>query len=219
VKLETLHAAIVVLAKQHNPAILHPSFLSSEGIVPVEWEIDETPVSTPVFAMVKYKNRVVFTVQENRFQVEQGEPDDDIAKSPLPELTLKYTEKLPHVEYHAVGINFKGFIEHSDPQTAIMKRFLKPSVAEFDDKCPEASAFRFVYSLDSTRFRLSFDSGKVKSTDNTNERSGVMVDANYHVDLDLNNIQEEIKKATSLYSEHYSHFVKATKCLLAMEIS
>ena len=218
-KLETLHVSIVVLAKQHNPAILHPSFLSSQGIVPVEWEIDDTPVSTPVFAMVKYKNKIVFTVQENRFQVGQDEPDDDMAKSTLPELTRKYTEKLPHVEYQAVGINFKGFIEHKDPQTAIMKRFLKPSVAEFDDKSPEASSFRFVYSLDSTRLRLSFDSGKIKSPDNTNERSGVMVDANYHVDLDLNNIQEGISRATSLYSDHYSHFVKATKCLLAMEVS
>ena len=169
--------------------------------------------------MVKYKNKIVFTVQENRFQVGQDEPDDDIAKSPLPELTRKYTEKLPHVEYQAVGINFKGFIEHKDPQTAIMRRFLKPSVAEFDDKSPEASSFRFLYSLDSTRLRLSFDSGKIKSPDNTSERSGLMVDANYHVDLGLNNIQEGISRATSLYSDHYSHFVKATKCLLAMEVS
>lgn len=217
-KLETLHSAIVVLAKQHNPAILHPSFLSSEGIVPAEWEIDETPVSTPVFAMVKYKNRVVFTVQENRFQVEQGEPDEDVAKSPLAELTLKYTEKLPHVEYHAVGINFKGFIEHGDAQAVIMERFLKPGVAEFADKHPEASAFRFVYELNDARFRLSFDSGKVKSADKTDERSGVMVDGNYHVDLHVDNVQEEMKRATSLYCEHYSHFFKATRSVLGMEI-
>lgn len=218
-KLETLHAAIVVLAKQHNPAILHPSFLRSEGIVPVDWELGDTPVSTPVFAMVKYKNRVAFTVQENRFQVEQSEPIDDISKSPLPGLALKYTQKLPHVEYHAVGINFKGFIEHSEPEAAIMKRFLKPGVAEFDDNRPDASAFRFVYSLDTIRLRLSFDSGKIKAGDDTNERSGVMVDANYHADLDSNNIQEGLNRATSLYSEHYRHFVKAAKCLLAMEIS
>lgn len=216
-KLEILNTSVVVLAKHHNPTILHPSFLSSEGIVPSDWEVAEPPVSTPVFAMVKYKNGIVFNVEENRFQVRRDELKDDVGESQLPALACKYVQKLPHVKYQAVGINFKGFIECADPETLVMGRFLKPGIADFNGAHPEASGFRFVYQLDDVRLRLSFDSGKVKRADSENERSGILIDANYHMDLAGRNIHQEIERATSLYSVHYNHFTKATRSILALE--
>lgn len=218
-KLEILNTSVVVLAKHHNPTILHPSFLTSEGIVPSDWEVAEPPVSTPVFAMVKYKNGIVFNVDENRFQVRRDEIKDNVRESQLPALACKYVKKLPHVKYQAVGINFKGFIECADPETLIMNRFLKPGIADFNGARPEASGFRFVYQLDDVRLRLSFDSGKVKRADSENERSGILIDANYHTDLAEHNIHQEIEKATSLYSEHYKHFIRANESILAQEVS
>jgi hypothetical protein len=217
VKFEILNASVVVLAKHHNPTILHPSFLSSEGIVPSGWEIAEPPVSTPVFAMVKYKNGIVFNVDENKFQVGQNEPKDDIGESQVPALACKYVQKLPHVRYQAVGINFKGFIERAKPERLVMDRFLKPGIADFDGKHPEASGFRFVYHLDHVRWRLSFDSGKVKVPPSEHERNGILIDANYHTDLAGHNVHQEIEAATSLYAEHYNHFIKATQSILALE--
>ena len=217
-KLEILNTSVVVLAKHHNPTILHPSFLTSEEIVPSDWEIAEPPVSTPVFAMVKYKNGIVFNVEQNRFQVRRDELKDGGAESKLPILASKYVQKLLHVKYQAVGINFKGFIEYADPETLVMDRFLKPGTADFSGARPEASGFRFVYQLDNVRFRLSFDSGKVKRADSDSERSGILIDANYHMDLAGHNIHHEIERATSLYSEHYKHFIRATKSILALEI-
>jgi len=217
VKLEILNTSVVVLAKHHNPTILHPSFLSSEAIVPSDWEVAEQPVSTPVFAMVKYKNGIIFNVEENRFQVRRDELKDDVAKSQLPVLACKYVQKLPHVKYQAVGINFKGFIECADPEILVMDHFLKPGIADFKGAHPEASGFRFVYNLDNVRLRLSFDSGKVKRAEDENERSGILIDANYHIDLAGNNIPQEIERATALYSVHYNHFTKATRSILALE--
>lgn len=216
-KLEILNASVVVLAKHHNPTILHPSFLVSEGIVPKEWELSERPVSTPVFAMVKYKNSIVFNVDENKFLVRQEELKNDVGKSQIPVLACKYVKKLPHVKYQSVGINFKGFIECTDPEKLIMNRFLKPGVADFDGAHPEASGFRFVYRFDDVRLRLSFDSGKVKRAENENERTGILIDSNYHMDLSGNNIQQEIERATSLYSVHYDHFTKAIRSILSLE--
>jgi len=220
VKLEILNSSVVVLAKHHNPTILHPSFLSSEGIVPSDWEIAEPPVSTPVFAMVKYKNGIILSVEENRFQVRREEMQEDVEKSQLPVLACKYVQKLPHVKYQAVGINFKGFIECDTPEALVMDRFLKPGIANFNDTHPEASGFRFVYKLDDVRLRLSFDSGKIKRADSENERSGILIDANYHMDLaGHDNINRQIEKATSLYSGHYNHFNKATGSILSLEDS
>jgi len=218
VKLEILNTSVVVLAKQHNPTILHPTFLSSEGIVPSDWEIaDEKPVSTPVFAMVKYKNGIVFTVEENRFQVRQEELKDDIRKSFLPVLACKYVQKLPYVKYQAVGINFKGFIECDEPERIVMNRFLKPCTADFNNKHPKASGFRFVYDLNDVRLRLSFDTGKVKRAEDKNERTGIVIDANYHMDLAGKSIDQEIESATSLYAEHHDHFIQTIRTILALE--
>jgi hypothetical protein len=211
--------SVVVLAKHHNPTILHPSFLASEGIVPQDWDLSEPPVSTPVFAMVKYKNNIVFNVDENRFQIRQEDPKNDIAKSQIPVLVCKYVKKLPHVKYQSVGINFNGFIECTDPEKFIMNRFLKPGIADFNGAHPEASGFRFVYRFDDVRLRLSFDSGKVRRSEKENERTGILVDSNYHSDLAGNDIYQEIEKATFLYSVHYDHFTKAIRCILSLEDS
>jgi len=217
VKLDILNTSIVVLAKQHNPTILHPTFLSSEGIVPSDWEVAEPPVSTPVFAAVKYKNGIVFIVEENKFQVRRDELKDDVGESLLPVLARKYVQKLPHVKYQAVGINFKGFIECAEPERIVMNLFLKPGIADFNGIQPEASGFRFVYRIDDIRLRLSFDSGKVKRADSENERNGMLVDANYHIDLGGHNIHQEIECATSLYAEHYDHFIQTARTILALE--
>lgn len=218
-KIEILNINVVVSAKHHNPTILHPSFLSSEAIVPSDWEVAEPPVSTPVFGMVKYKNGIVFNVMENRFQVGQEELKDEVGESQVPALACKYVQKLPHVKYESVGINFKGFIEWADPEILVMDRFLKPGIADFNGAHPKASGFRFVYQLDDVRLRLTFDSGKVKHAESENERNGILIDANYHMDLAGNNIHQEIERATSLYSVHYNHFIKAIRSILALEDS
>lgn len=216
-KLEILNTSVVVLAKHHNPTILHPSFLASEGIVPSDWEISEQPVSTPVFAMVKYKNGIVFNVEQNKFRVSRDELKDDVGESQLPALACKYVQKLPHVKYQALGINFTGFIECAESEKLVMDRFLKPGIADFNGAHPQASGFRFVYRLNDIRLRLSFDSGKVKRADNENERSGILIDANYQMDLPGRNIHQEIERSTSLYSVHYNHFTKVTRSILALE--
>ena len=216
-ELEILDTSIVVLAQHHNPTILHPSFLASEGIVPSDWEVSEQPVSTPVFAMVKYKNGIVFNVEQNKFRISRDEPKIDVGESQLPDLACKYVQKLPHVKYQALGINFKGFIECAEPEKFVMDRFLKQGAADFNDTHPEASGLRFVYRLNDIRLRLSFDSGKVKRADNENERSGILIDSNYHLDLTGSNIHQEIEHATSQYSAHYKHFTKATLSILALE--
>lgn len=216
-KLEILNTSVVVLAKRHNPTILHPSFLASEGIVPSDWEVSEQPVSTPVFAMVKYKNGIVFNVEQNKFRISKDELKDDVGESQLPALACKYVQKLPHVKYQALGINFTGFIECTESEKVVMDRFLKPGIADFNGAHPQASGFRFVYRLNDVRLRLSFDSGKVKRADDENERSGILIDANYHMDLPGRNIHQEIEKSTSLYSVHYNHFTKVTRSILALE--
>lgn len=219
-KLEILNTSVVVLAKHHNPTILHPSFLVSEGIVPRDWEAVET-VCTPVFAIVKYKNGIVFNVEENKFQVTDNKIKDDlIVKSQVSDLACKYAEKLPHVHYSAVGVNFNAFIECADADSTVIRQFLKRNSADFNGGSPQALGLRLVYKLPDARLLLSLDGGKV-SVGTEKERIGILVNANYHMDLPDNSKENRIKgvqKATSLFTQHYDNFVKVTGSVFALEV-
>lgn len=208
VRLEILNASVVILAEHHNPTILHPSFLTSEGIVPGDWELAEPPVSTPVFALVKYRNGIVFSVEENKFQVTDAQTKDDFRESPVAVLACRYAEKLPHVHYTAAGINFQGFIERSSPEKAVIDRFIKEGSIDLEAACPSALGLNIVYDIAETRLRLSIDPGKVKRPKNVEERSGILANANYHVDLDAKDRLGGIRKATGFFQTRHDAFLQ-----------
>lgn len=217
-KLEILNTSVVVSAKHHNPTILHPSFLASEGIVPSDWEAVET-VCTPIFAIVRYKNGIVFNVQENNFQVTENKIKDDFRNSQVADLARKYAEKLPHVNYSAVGVNFSGFIECAEVGSTVIRQFLKRNSANFNGGSPQALGLRLVYNLPDARLRLSLDGGKV-NVGTEKEKSGILVNANYHMDLPDSNREKRIKglqKATSLFAQHCDNFIKVIGTIFALE--
>ena len=124
-KLEIVNASVVVTATQHNPSILHPSFLTSQDIVEADWVLAEQPICTPPLAIVKFKNGIVFTAQPEQLQVTDNLLDEDVASSVVSELVERYVRTLPHVQYSAVGVNFKAFVEVVDAATFLIERFLK----------------------------------------------------------------------------------------------
>ena len=60
----------VVLGQFHNPTILNPNFLETEGIVPKSWDWKVSKnITTPPLAVVTYTNGVTITVEPNKLQV------------------------------------------------------------------------------------------------------------------------------------------------------
>ncbi len=123
-QLELLNTAVVVVAQEHNPTILHPAFLASQGIVPEDWQLAEPPVCTPAFSVAKYENGISFTVDSNRFLVAEERPAGNPAASRIPGLAVSYVEQLPHVRYRSLGVNFTGYCLRQSPERFLMERFL-----------------------------------------------------------------------------------------------
>ncbi len=121
-----MNASVVVVARDHNPTILHPAFLESQGIVRSDWQLAEPPICVPPASVVKYANGIVFTVDLNRFQVLDNGVPEEILGGRVRELAIAYIDRLPHVRYTAVGVNFRAFAEHADPERFLIDRFLKP---------------------------------------------------------------------------------------------
>lgn len=105
--------SVVIVAREHNPAIVSEEFLKKNGIVPRDWEtVDNQPVfTTPAYSVVSFKNGVLWDVNPTictiSERVEGGFKDSYLTR----ESAKKFVETLPHVPYLAVGINWHIFFE------------------------------------------------------------------------------------------------------------
>ena len=170
----------VVISEAHNPTILNPNFLETEGIVPRAWgwEVADT-ITTPPFSMVRYTNGVSITVEQNKLQVTDSHMEVGPRASKVTEIASAYAKVLRHVHYTAVGNNFQSVIQVNSPETYLKSRFLKQGPWDDSSRILDALGVRLFYSLDSGRFTLSIDSGKAKLPDNDAEQKVIIANANF----------------------------------------
>jgi len=110
-----------------------------------------------------------------------------------------------------------GFIEYDDPETKIIEQFLKPGAWNNDSLIPNGLGVRLVYSVKPGILRLSIDSGKIRRPASSPERSGIVLSANYHVDLSGSDLVEDAAKAIAFYKQHCKHFAEITKTIFSLE--
>jgi len=166
--------------------------------------------------MVKYENGIVFNVDGNKLQVTDNHIKN--AKNAIvADLANKYIQKLPHVSYKAVGINFNGFVVCKNAESLILEKFLRPGSGNFNKTQPSTLGLRFLYKLPRTKLSLNCDAGKIKRNESDEDIEGLLVKANYHMDLSEENILDEIELLTSHFPKRYSHFIRITKKILALE--
>ena len=109
-----MNTAIVVLSEGNNPKLLNHDFLSHNGIVPEDWEMQDLLVTSP-FSRLTYKNGVELIVEINKLQIKVTNPEALPWHAELPKIATRYLQVLPHVHYAGVGINFT-FVARSYPQ-------------------------------------------------------------------------------------------------------
>ena len=203
---KTLRTSVVVIAKEHNPTILHPSFLESQEIVPRDWE-SEKIICTPPYSLVKYKNGISFEIDNIRLRVLQEPAPTDVSSSLIPKLVVDYITKLPHVPYSAVGINFDSILVNSEPEKYLINRFISKGPWNEGETLLKSVAIRFVYPIENAILNLSCQPG-VSKLEKEQESSGIIINANYHLDLTPDKALEEAKRFILGFQERYSHLKK-----------
>jgi len=201
-EIRKLNVSVVVLAMEHNPTILHPSFLESEGIVPKGWQLAEPPICTPPLSVVKYKNGINFSVESRKFQVAQSPPPDKLEDSQAPELAIKYVEKLPYVRYTAIGINMAALIKDPEPEKTLISKFLVAENCSVSSLNLESASFRFVYRMEKGRLNLTCEPGSIES----DQLNGIVVNANYHTDCSGTNPVQELREIVLKFPDRCNHF-------------
>lgn len=178
---ELLNTSVVVTAEEHNPTILHPAFLTAQGIVPAEWEPAADPICAPVFSVVKYRNGITFSVEKSRLVVIEETPSGHPEASAIPELVVAYLQRLRHVPYRAVGVNFHACRPMENPDMWLIRRLLKPGPWNNHGRVLKGIGTRFLYQVDGAMLRVAFDGGTVQRDDT--KVPCVVVDGNFHSEI------------------------------------
>lgn len=216
-KLELLSTAVVVLAETHNPSILHPAFLVSQGIIPEDWDIADPPICTPMLSIAKFANGITFTVEGNRLVVTEERPGGNPTESQVADLAVAYSEKLPHVRYKAVGVNFNGFCLCDDPERFLIERFVKDGPWNDETRPMKAMGARFLYHVDAAALRLGIDGGRVQQ--GTQQKSAVIVNANFHSELPEEQPLDSLRGLVTRWSDRLDCFVDLINVILGAEDS
>lgn len=209
------NASLVVLAESNNPTILNPDFLRIQRVVPEEWgwELGGAPITTPPFSRVSYSSGYSITVEENKIQFSQDGASIDLSDSRLTEIATKYLEVLPHVQYRAIGTNFRVASKEGNPEEFLIEKFIKPGRWNSGDHHLSAAAVKLVYQHDEARLTISLDPGTSTSPKEANPSKAIICHANIHRDLirdadlveqlivNLNKFSDDFARFNSLYKE------------------
>lgn len=159
--LEIQELAIVIAVKNHNPAILNLDFLKYSGIVPAEWEVARPPISTNQASQVTFQDGVSILVESNKITFLEAIAAKDFKEVKIPAIARKYVETLSHVDYQALGINFRGHVlfdkEGQTARNYIFETLLSPGSWQEVGKAPVQAAMRFVYSLEQAKLTLDIN--------------------------------------------------------------
>ncbi|MFC1736426.1 hypothetical protein ACFL1X_09920 [Candidatus Hydrogenedentota bacterium] len=200
------NVSVVVTAQQHNPAILHPSFLKAQGIVPQDWQDDPQTISTPVLARVGFTNGVEFVVQPQRLKITQlGSEENNLRNSCLPNITKNYVLALPHVKHTAIGINVSCFIKDSSPGSTLTEQFITKGTWNDKTLKPESCEVKLTYGVPEAHLQLSCQPGELR-IDPSAPVPGIVLNGNYHTDLPDGRVIETIEESLSRFQERYDHF-------------
>lgn len=175
-RLALVELAVVLVARSNNPSILNPDFLRFNGIVSEGCDVAQSPISTPAFSQVVFKNGVTVTADPGRVIFTANDLTDENLEPP--EIARRYLQQVPHAPYSAVGINPKFFVR-SPSGVPLVKRALRNQGlwTSFKDFLPAVN-LKLVYAYSERTIFLDVADGKL--TEDGDRFSGRLFQANVH---------------------------------------
>lgn len=187
--------SIVVVAKNHNPTILNPDFLKCNEIVPSDWELASNPICIEPIAQVAFKNGITIRAELGKLIFSENLKNKTKNECEIPKIAHKYVEKLPHVDYKAVGINPSGHFpicDEYDTKDFIIKKLITPGPWQRFENTVAKVLVKFIYTLESGKCYLDIEEGWVEE-----KIPVILFHANFHHEIGNYSKEEKLLK---LYS-------------------
>ncbi|MGB6295899.1 MAG: hypothetical protein WBF90_06900 [Rivularia sp. (in: cyanobacteria)] len=164
--IQTQELAIAITAKNLNPNVVNLDFLKYTNIISSEWELARQPVYTKNLTQLVFQNGIAIVAQPNRIVFGETIDAEDIQKLQISQIAEKYIEKLPNVEYQAVGINPKGFVTFTESNAAtnyLLKNLLASGEWREFGNTPPKAAIQLAYTLERCQLNLTINEGLLQS--------------------------------------------------------
>ncbi len=87
---------------------LGPHFLSSQGIVPQDWQVDQFLVVSGQTSEVKYQNGISIVDAMDKFLFLEGLPDGIPEESKAPGVARRFAASIPDLSCRSIGSEFTG---------------------------------------------------------------------------------------------------------------
>ncbi len=200
----------VLVSVNQNPSILNPDFLKYNQIVPMEWNLGKPPFSTSSVSQVFFDNGFSIIVQGDKITFLQSFEPDDFSVEVI-EITSKYVEAVPYLNYRAIGINFNGYVVLETVENAsdfILNKIIAPGTwRSFQGVSPNNAEIQFTYPLSDAVLALTIQAGSLEDKCNNKVAPILLFSANFHRELNTDETQKlEVKRITQSWEKDFSVF-------------
>ena len=193
--LQTQELAIAITAKNLNPSIINLDFLTYSSIISSELKLARQPIYTKNLTQLVFQSGIAIVAQPNRIVFAETIDTKDIQELQISKVAAKYIEKLPNVEYKAVGINPKGFVTFTEPNGAsnyLLNNLLASGEWREFGKTPVKAAIQLAYNLESSQFNLTINEGLLKVSEETSVPA-VLFSGNFDYKISINEPEARLK--------------------------
>ncbi|MGB3653036.1 MAG: hypothetical protein WBA41_17710 [Rivularia sp. (in: cyanobacteria)] len=186
--------AIAITAKNLNPSIVNLDFLKYSNIISSDWELARTAVYTKNLTQLIFQNGIAIVAQPNRIVFAEA-IDTKIQELNVSQLAAKYIEKLPNVEYQAVGINPKGFVTFTESNAAsnyLLNNLLASGEWREFGKTPVKAAIQLAYTLERSQLNLTINEGLLKVSEESSVPA-ILFSGNFNYNIIGANEEERLQ--------------------------
>ncbi len=175
----------IVFVSKFSPEVLNPDFLKLRGIIDDSWRLDEPPISTPVFSILKFANGIVISIQNERLEVVEGKLPQNLGNSRLVEVATKIYKVFEASEFKNMGQNGAIVVSSDQISSNLVEKFLKSGPWNNKDRTPKTIQLQFKYDLDDNELNLTLGDGNARFIKDgiQVEIEGVIINGNYHLDI------------------------------------
>jgi len=108
-------------------------------------------------------------------------------------------------------------LEDADPSSHLITQFLAEGPWNSGQLSLNALSLQFRYAVDGGILNLSCDSGTISQKSTNQIIEGIIVNANYHLDLDGRDRVQEAVDAISQFGNRCDHFMAVAKQIFGAE--
>jgi hypothetical protein len=188
--------AIAITAKNLNPTVLNPDFLKYTDIIPSDWEPARPPIYTNQSVQIVFQSGVAIVAQPNRVIFLEALNDKTLQNVQVAAIAGRYVEKLPNVEYEAVGINPKGYVTFPEPNGAyqyFLENILASGSWQRFGQAPVKAAVQLAYTLERSQLNLTINEATLQLPEEQ-ALPAVLFSGNFNYEITANSRDDRLQE-------------------------